>query len=150
MRMLSNFDLSKVLAQDRGFLSVFPREQLPKRLPYYPTALIINTDTANLRGKHWVAIFIDKNRLGEYYDSAALPPPLMIVTWLNRFTSHWKTVVQRPLQNPLSTACGYYVIYFIKERFKVLHSQVLMQVFSNDVINNDSYVIQYVNRKTKL
>nr|CAD7578487.1 unnamed protein product [Timema californicum] len=47
---------------------VFPADQLPARIAR-PAALVINIDPNTKPGTHWVPIFIDKNGVGEYFDS---------------------------------------------------------------------------------
>nr|CAD7606165.1 unnamed protein product [Timema genevievae] len=57
--------------------SVIPADQLPARI-VRPVALFINTDPHTKPEKQWVTLFIDKNGVGEYFDSyeARVLPPL--------------------------------------------------------------------------
>jgi hypothetical protein len=49
------------------FKGVYARYRLP-RLLNVPSALVGNTDPDHRMGQHWVAIYIDANSRGEYYD----------------------------------------------------------------------------------
>ena len=46
-------------------------------VPSYPSAYVINSDTSDKKGEHWVAVYFDKNRRGEYFDSYELPPAIL-------------------------------------------------------------------------
>ena len=46
---------------------VYARNRLP-RILNLPSALIGNTDPDDRPGTHWVALYIDANSRGEYYD----------------------------------------------------------------------------------
>ena len=52
---------------------VYARNRLP-RLLSVPSALVGNTDPDHRMGQHWVAIYIDANSKGEYYDPTGIPP----------------------------------------------------------------------------
>ena len=55
------------------FVGTYPRDMLPKTLHQSTAALVINTDTSDKPGQHWVAIYIS-NGHGEYFDSFGLLP----------------------------------------------------------------------------
>jgi hypothetical protein len=52
---------------------VYARNRLP-RLLNVPSALVGNTDLDHPMGQHWIAIYIDANSRGEYYDPTGRPP----------------------------------------------------------------------------
>jgi hypothetical protein len=52
---------------------VYARNRLP-RLLSVPSVLVGNTDPDHRMGQHWVAIYIDTNSKGEYYDPTGGPP----------------------------------------------------------------------------
>jgi len=56
-----------------NFGGVFARDTLPLSVNT-PIGLIINTDKQDQPGSHWVAIYIDSNGIGEYFDSYGVPP----------------------------------------------------------------------------
>ena len=149
MSLLSDYQLTRQMKNcgnhysKRIFLGVFPRDCLPKSVPNYPCTLIINTDTKNLPGKHWVAIYISSYKEGEYFDSFGHEPPQDIAIWLNRFSLKWKKVNVSLLQNPLSVQCGHFVLFYVNERPQVQsHFHVLKQLHS-DSFSNEEFVKQY-------
>jgi hypothetical protein len=49
------------------------------------SALVGNTDQHSLEGEHWIAMYIDANSKGEYYDPMGLPPyQAAYVAFLNK------------------------------------------------------------------
>lgn len=119
-----------------AFLGVFPINHLPQRLPHFPVLFIINTNTSNLPGQHWKAIYVSKRREGEVFDSLASPVSLILEHWMNTFTRKW-TISTLTLQNPLSPSCGAYVLYFIMSRLNHSSLQSCIAPFSSNVIDND-------------
>lgn len=148
---LSTLDLEKFVDNHadvktkEAFLGVFPINRLPKRLIQLPVLFIINTNTSNLPGQHWKAIFISKNREGEVFDSLATPVELILSHWMNTFTRKW-TISTLTLQNPLSPTCGAYVLYFVLNRLKHNSLKSCLSFFSNHVIENDKRMEQFYNK----
>ena len=94
------------------FLGVFASNKLPRTVgPFHHTGLIINLDTANLPGSHWVAIFA-RNNEAYYFDPLAYQPPQQIAAWLSRNFERWKTNT-RQVQPMNSSYCGYFCLHFL-------------------------------------
>ena len=130
------------------FLNVYARDNLPDSIPSYPCTLIINTDASNLPGKHWVAVYVSRYKVAEYFDSFDQSPPQDIALWMNKFSWNWKKVTSYPLQNPVSLLCGAYVLYFVNERpMDTLRTALLP--FHRDYYRNDLYVQKYVKHSFK-
>ena len=49
----------------RVFQGVFSADTLPRR----PRLLVCNTDESTKPGQHWIAIHVDTDGRGEYFDS---------------------------------------------------------------------------------
>ena len=94
----------------RCFLGVFPINRLPY-IRRYPAALIVNTDTHNLPGQHWIAVYIDENKLGEVFDSFGRLPPTRLQRWMNVNCRRGWTYSANALQFPFSTNCGAFCLY---------------------------------------
>jgi len=76
MRSLTTGDICKEIKKDiygkRIFKGVFPRDKLPF-IHTYPASLIVNTHTSEYPGEHWLAIFFDKSKHCEFFDSFGFP-----------------------------------------------------------------------------
>ena len=93
------------------FKGVYARNRLP-RLLNVPSALVGNTDPDHRMGQHWVAIYIDANSRGEYYDPTGRPPhESAYVNFINKHCLHWTRV-----QEEGSTVCGHYGIFYLIHR----------------------------------
>lgn len=125
-----------------AFLGVFPINHLPQRVSRLPVIFIINTNTSNLPGQHWKAIYVSKKREGEVFDSLAMPVELILQHWMNLFTRRWITSTLT-LQNPLSPSCGGYVLYFVMSRLKYVSLKSCVSNFSSNVIENDKRIQQF-------
>ena len=106
----------------------------------YPSGYICNTDPDYRPGEHWVAIFIDHEGVGQYFDSFGLPPMKQtFVDFLETHCSSW-TYNERTLQSVTSSVCGLYCIYFLVMRCNSFSMSTLLDVFTDDFIYNDSLV----------
>lgn len=67
---------------------------------------IINTDTTNLPGKHWIAVTIFNNKHAYIFDSFGIPPPSLLISQL-RQRSIDKIYYSRQQIQPFGTQiCG--------------------------------------------
>lgn len=148
MSLLSNQDILNMMEYANStskqiFLNVYARNELPNSIPHYPCSLIINSDTSNLPGKHWTAIYVTKYKDAEYFDSLNHPPSLDVALWMNRFSWKWKKVIPYSIQSPFSLQCGGYVLYYVNERPLKTLKNVLLP-FSKDFYSNEQYIATYV------
>jgi hypothetical protein len=61
--------------------------------------------------QHWVAIYIDANSRGEYYDPSGTPPFLMdYVNFMNKHCTSWSYNTVR-VQEEGSTVCVHHCIF---------------------------------------
>jgi hypothetical protein len=79
--------------------------------------LIFNTDITKLPGKHWVAVFIKKNKV-EYFDSNGEKPN----KYISEFLKHFKNVelVNKKVIQHFNGDCGDFSMAFLMLR--ALHS----------------------------
>ena len=127
--------LIKAYTKDKdSFLGVFPINTLPHRVSHYPACMVINTQSHNLPGQHWLSVFITSDKRGEVFDSLGLPLSNYLIRWLNRFTKSW-TYSRKIYQPLLSDKCGAFAIYFILNRL-----QGRTPKFTNSPIANDQLV----------
>lgn len=99
-----------------SFKGVFPKDALPKA-KRRQQMFILNTDTANLQGTHWVAVIV-RNGEGYYFDSFGNIPPLKVSNWLTQNSNKWSSNT-RQVQSYLSQQCGYFCVHFLY--FATLH-----------------------------
>lgn len=91
------------------FIGVFPRDRLPVR-PKYKECAIVNLDTENGNGTHWVAYKKIGNNI-KYYDSFGnLPPPLELQSYFNGYNIEYNYTRHQKFN---TTNCGHLCLKFL-------------------------------------
>lgn len=146
----STHELLRIISRDKTlsniFIDVFPVNELPT-LHYAsnkPLCLIVNTDASNLNGKHWIALYIDKDNVGEVFDSFGQRPPSYVQRWMNLNTRFWY-YTSLPVQSMYSSFCGLFCIYYLyhKARGKSL-ANILSDFHPNNLPLNDYVVHNFI------
>ena len=110
----------------------------------YPAAIVCNTHDSDRPGEHWVAMYVDAERRGDYFDSYGLQ--LQHVGFVDFMTEHcstWSTN-ERTLQSPLSTVCGQYCVAFLMFRCRDASMNAFTRLFTTDLVANDCRVFDWV------
>lgn len=130
-----------------AFLGVFPIDKLPTEVKRYPILLIVNTDTSNLGGEHWFALYISSQRRGEIFDSAAQPVDLRTRLWLNHFAHRWRRnhYVYQSLFSPI---CGAYVLYYILNRLRYASMEEVLFPKELNAHLHDSFIKDWYRKLT--
>ncbi len=121
------------------FQGVFSCDTLPPN----PTLLICNTDPHDKPGTHWIAIYVDTNRRGEYFDSFGQPIPKVFKDYMNKHCRSW-TCNRRQLQSVLSSFCGHYCCFYCVYRCNGFDVNKIVSMFPNDTTFNDVLVHRFV------
>jgi hypothetical protein len=116
---MNTLEIEDVLQNHPGtrfvFKGVYARNRLPRQLNA-PSALVRNTEPESLDGEHWIAMYIDANSKGEYYDPMGLPPyQAAYVAFLNKHCTSWTYNAVR-VQEEGSTVCRQHCIYYLIHR----------------------------------
>ena len=139
--------LDNICRSDPGtrkyFLGVFSSDQLPRDVPC-PCCFIANTKPKSHPGEHWVAIFVDVNRIGRYFCSYGLPPAPAFQKWLRTNTNDWHPMPKR-IQGSLSTTCGQYCVCFLHFVSRDVTVPVFLSLFTTNRDENDAIVTAFIN-----
>jgi hypothetical protein len=98
------------------FAGVFACDQLPKKINKFPTALVANTDPSNERGEHWIAMYFDKHKNAEYFDSYGMPPSNCDLYKFFQSNGKNHKCNETQLQAISSIVCGHWAIGFLAKR----------------------------------
>lgn len=103
--------IERKLRDVEEFIGVFSINNIPSSVKC--GKMVVNLDSNNLPGSHWIAINVDKNYV-IYFDplaNAALPP--ILCDYLRRLK---KTlyILTKPIQPLFSNTCAIYCINFIR------------------------------------
>ena len=123
-----------------AFQGVFSISNLPHAINAYPFFMIVNTQSHNLPGEHWITVFIGSNRRGEIFDSLALPLSNRLVKWMNAFCVSF-TKNSLAYQHPLSARCGVYALYFVLNRLQDPNCMSLR--FTKSLIDNEERIMKF-------
>ena len=113
LKKMDDFTINKILLSNKvtkdSFIGVFSSDTLPSyaQTGYY----VVNLDTSQQPGSHWIAIKISKSKCkNEYFDSYGLGPPTV------RFKRFMKYNIFTTLKDyntpfPLLVPSGAYITY---------------------------------------
>jgi hypothetical protein len=133
---MKTYEILNKLKNIKNFIGVFPRDRLPKKVNW-PMSLVVNTDKADEPGTHWIAIIIDKNGFGEYFDSYGLPPMHHeIVKFLKNNTNNY-FYNKKLIQCLTCITCGHYCIAYIILRSKRYSYNYFIKLFTENQYKND-------------
>lgn len=87
---------------------------------YDKIGMVLNHDTTDDPGSHWVALLIDNiSRTIEYYDSVGDPPIHEIKMFINKLKRQfpsYKIHINKIVHQRKDSECGVYSIYFLVQR----------------------------------
>src|SRR6185312_15555157 len=114
-KALTNVDIERMMKGAPNFKGVFAIDILPKKAE---GSGVVNYDKIGGTGTHWVCWFNDKkSKFVEAFNSMGLPPPEKMVNFLrtSRKQIQYNDIQYQPKD---SINCGWYCVYYIKERNK--------------------------------
>lgn len=140
-----NHILSKDKYASRNFIGVFPADVLPAIQK--ETALIVNTDTHDKEGSHWLAMFIQDEVTLEFFDSFGFPPSAyqpFISEYASRFPKvKWN---RTSFQSLTSNVCGQYCTYYLLKRCNGISMDYILYLLSLSK-KNDFILYQFFKKK---
>jgi hypothetical protein len=126
---------------------VFALDELPNVVVPRPSVIVINTDPSTKPGQHWVAVYITREGVAEYFDSYGKPVYLSEIKWFLKKNGDAVRSNNQSIQGTLSTVCGQYCIFFLLHRCRGLSMTKIVHLFSNDKTDNDIIVNDFVRRR---
>lgn len=121
------------------FQTIAPREFYPLRIPTRYGGLVLNLDTHDQPGSHWVALFLDTDKnIVEYFDSFGDQPPQEVHDWVKTLSRRqkWKLRVNHRVHQLRNSECGVYAIHFIVRRLSgESYNKVINNIIRDDRMN---------------
>lgn len=102
--------LKSLPATKRFYRGCFAADQIPT-CNNFPCSVVVNLDTSEHKGSHWVALFMENSQQIIYFDSLCLPPFGNILEYLGKFKNITKN--SKIYQSYFSNVCGFYCIFII-------------------------------------
>ena len=136
--------IKKLLKTYKCFKGVYPCDKLPM-YNQLPLNIIINTDPSYKPGEHWVAVSINKDGKGTYFDSFGLPPlKEEIFNYLEEKSTQGWSYNKTALQNIVSQTCGHYCVLFIIFKCQGLSTRNFVSKFNGNTISNDKKINRFL------
>ena len=129
------------------FLGVYSRDYLPILSSKNVAAgFIVNTDTSNLPGTHWIACVLLPSGQGEVFDSFGQIPPTSIQVWMNRHCPRGWFYNTTCIQGPLTTLCGGYCLFYLYHRLvSNMSMHNIISILSNSC-NPDNVIKMFLKK----
>jgi hypothetical protein len=144
--MMWSKEIVNKLKHIKHFGGVYALDQLPINVKF-PIGIIINTDPQDQPGSHWVAIYIDSDGIGEYFDSYGLPPlndEFYKFLFNNCPNGYFYNNIT--LQCIECVTCGKYcVAYLICRLYKNISCAYFVSLFTSNPEANDTLIKFYYN-----
>jgi len=146
--MLYTSDIWNILTRDKrtktSFRGVYAKDKLPVRAPT-SSLYVCNTDPSTRGGEHWVVIYIDGDRRGEFFDSSGdiRPVEKQFERFLYKNSRTW-TRNARAVQHLMSDACGYHCIFFAVNRCVGYSMSSIINMYTPNLMYNDEIVKEFV------
>ena len=144
-------DLFKYLEKDNKSLSkfngIFAIDDLIFPISDMNGYLICNTDESYNKGKHWVVIYIDKNKKEvEYFDSLGKRPCERFIKFMREDSNNYIIHNTKKLQSSLSDSCGFFCLYFIYFRCRNINYKSIIDNFSSSTYENEKHVEKFIKQ----
>ena len=111
--MTSSIEIHNIVSHIKIYRGIYACNKIPL-LNTFPSVFIINTDTDDKKGEHWVALYFKNKNECEYFDSYGLSiTNKYIQRYLDNLGILNYTYNTLQYQNIFSKLCGYYVIAFV-------------------------------------
>lgn len=127
------------------FYGIFALDKLP-HVQTFPSCLIMNNQTSDNEGEHWVAIYFDKYRRCEFFDSFGKSPKFYgIMPYLKKYSKSIK-FNNKKIQSIFSPYCGLYSVFFLFFKLKGKSMNYYKNLFKKDPIKNDIMFSNWLKR----
>ena len=147
--VLSAEFITRSLNCSSHFIGCFAEDELAGiSITSFPCFLIVNIDSSDMIGSHWIAIgvFTDKieifDPLGfQFFNWSRIPCTLL--TWLHHLTVSRRVVVSPVIQSKKSFMCGFYCIYYVIRRAFNSLEELSSYFNCNNLDQNDNLLLNF-------
>lgn len=128
------------------FRGCFAADKLPIKFKK-PAFFVVNTQESHLPGSHWVSIFVDTNKTGEFFDSLGGPPTINHhIKFIKKHCKKKCIYNDIPIQGPFSIKCGQFSILYLLYKVRCKTINYFLNFFSrHDFEFNDRIIDEMFN-----
>ena len=128
-------------------IGVFAADDIPHLIRSSSYVLIVNSDTHDLPGSHWIACYANNDVLETFdsygYSADSLSP--FIKRYMNTFTKTVNNI--KRLQSSNTKVCGQYCLFYLMCRCRGYSMKDITDIFSRDFILNDQFVYNFIEER---
>ena len=143
MISLSTLDILKEIDKDSYAKRYFIGNRLPAIISY-PASLIVNTDPSGKPGEHWLAIYFNKSKEAEFFDSFGLSAEQYKFDKYLKYFSRSYVDNKFQIQNFDSNTCGYYCLYFIMLKSRGFTLNEINSLFSKNDFKINDFLVSHI------
>lgn len=141
--------IQKFPSINQNFLGVYSINTIPKKINKNHF-LISNTSKDTETGQHWFCILKTSNKTYEYFDSLGIDSNKIDKLKFYKIFKLQSSVKfnETAVQQPHSSTCGYFVLYFIIHRMHNLDlsfNEVLDEIFVLNKEENETNVMKFAS-----
>ena len=145
---LSCLQIISLLNCSPHFLGCYSEDQVTFiSIRSFPVFFIINVDSSDSLGSHWIAVFLTKTTI-EVFDPLGFQfhlwnrVPCKLLSFINLYASNRKLLISNRIQSASSAFCGFYCLFFILSR-PLMSFDSVQSFFSSKLYKNDSRLINF-------
>ena len=149
-RPLTTKKILKILQGTPNFVGCLAENETEyTRIQSFPAFFIVNIDSSDKKGSHWIAIGIFKDSV-EIFDTLGFKIfkwasiPCTLLKFLHRLVGQRTLKISKRIQGPNSLYCGYYCIFYVLMR-PYFTWNLIQKQFSTDYHKNDHQLIKLIN-----
>ncbi|VDI84252.1 Hypothetical predicted protein [Mytilus galloprovincialis] len=119
-------------------------EELPADISHRPMTYVVNTDTCDGPGKHWVAFHFPSTGPAEFFDSLGRSPEYYHRRFRNVLIANGPQYrfSTTQVQPGSSDMCGLFCVHFVKMRYRNISMEDIVKDFSSrDLMSNDDKLL---------
>ena len=137
--------LTSYMEQDRWirerFRGIYPIDLIPENLPS-KSIIIVNQDTSNQKGSHWVVIHYTSDAIVEYFDSVGKPPKLEVQNLLLSQDMMYM-YNNRRLQSYNTYTCGLFCLFYSYYSCRGVNLNGILRHFNDSLLDNELLVSSF-------
>ena len=145
---LSGDFITSSLACSPSFIGCFAENELNNlTITSFPSFLIVNTDSSDMTGSHWIAVGIFHDKI-EIFDPLGFDifnwskVPCDFLDFLHRLSVTRRVYTAPRVQSDSSYLCGFYTIFYVIAR-KFLSFEQLFKCFCKQLRRNDKILYDF-------
>ena len=125
----------------KNFKGVYPIDLIPENLDY-PSLIVVNLDSSEKKGSHWVVLHYISNHIVEHFDSIGRKPEEHIISILFKKILTYKYNHKR-LQSLYTNTCGLFCLFYSYYSARNEDMITVLDRFGDTYKKNEFIVIKF-------